>query len=145
MAGEELHFEDVSVGDDIGPLERAVTDDQVREFVEIWVGESGPSRFTDQDVARREGLTGPIVPGVMSIAIMAQLLTGWSPTVTLKKLDVVFRQTVPHNVPLQFKGVVTEKRVVDGEPQMECDVFVETEQGMRPLLGKATAALPMRG
>ena len=140
-----LRFEDVEIGDDIGPVERVVSTEQVREFVKVWGAESGPSRFTDQEIARSEGLPGPIVPGAMNMAMMSQILTGWSPGVALKKLDVVFRQVVPHNAPLRLQGVVTDKRVVDGEPRIECDVFMENAEGSRLVIGRATAALPMRG
>ena len=142
MPESQLSFENVEVGDDIGPVDRVVTDEQVREFVSIWQQSRGPNRFTDEAVAKKEGLSGPIVPGAMNIAIMSQLLTGWSPAVVLRKLDVVFRQVVPHNAPLQLRGIVTDKRMVDGEPQLECDVMLENDQGDRLIIGKATVALP---
>ena len=123
MATPALYFEDVQMGDEIGPVERMVTDDQVLEFVKLRGGGSGPSRFTDPGAARKAGVSAPIVPGAMSIALLSRLLTDWSPTVTVKKVDVMFRQVVPHNVLLQFKGIVTDKNVVDGEPRVECDVF----------------------
>jgi hypothetical protein len=76
--------------------------------------------------------------------MMSQLFTGWAPTVTLKKLDVVFREIVTHNNLLQLKGIVTDKHVVDGEPQLECDVFMENEEGAYLVIGNATVVLPMR-
>ena len=139
-----LYFEDVEMGDEFGPVERVVTDQQVTEFVEIRGMDRGPSRFTDPEVARHEGLPGPIVPGAMNVAMMSQLVTGWSPTVTLKKLDVVFRQVVPHNAPLILKGIVTDTNVVDGEPQLECDVIMENAEGARLVIGRAILVLPMR-
>jgi hypothetical protein len=80
----------------------------------------------------------------LNIALLAQLLTGWSPTVTLKRLEAVFRQPVPHNTPLQLKGVVTAKQVRANEPQLECDVFIEDELGNPLVIGHATIILPMR-
>ena len=58
----------------------------------------------------------------------------------LKKLDVVFRQLVRHDAPIRIGGVVTDKGVVDGEPRLECDVFMEDERGTRLVIGKATVA-----
>ena len=145
MAGGALYFEEVEIGDEIGPVHRVVTDEQVHEFSNLRGPDRGPSRFTDAEVARREGLPGPIVPGSMTIAMISQLLTGWSPTVNLKKVDVVFRQVALHNVPLEIKGIVTDKRVADGEPQVDCDVFMESDAGARLVIGSATVALPRRG
>ncbi len=145
MPDSALYFEDVEMGDDVGPVERSVTTDQVREFVQVWEARSGPSRFTDPDAARAEGLPGAIVPGAMNMALMSQIITGWSPSMVLRKLDVVFRKTVPHNAPLKLQGFVTDKGVVDGQPQLECDVFMEDAEGTRLVIGKATVTLPARG
>ena len=144
MAGAELYYEDVEFGDDIGPVERVVTDDEVKEFLSVRQPHVGPSRFTDAEHARSEGLPGAIVPGAFNMAIMSQLITDWSPSVTLRKLDVVFRQVVPHNKPLKIQGIVTDKNIIDGEAQLECDVYMENEEGTRLLIGKATVVLPSR-
>ena len=145
MPDSGLYFEDVEMGDEVGPFERSITTDQVREFVQVWEARSGPSRFTDPDAAKAEGLPGAIVPGAMSMALMSQIITGWSPSMVLRKLDVVFRQMVPHNAPLTLQGIVTDKGVVDGQPQLECDVFMEDAEGTRLVIGKATVTLPTRG
>ncbi len=140
----DLYYEDVEIGDDIGPVERTVSQEQVDAFLRIRGAMPWPSRFTDDAEARREGLPGAIVPGGMNIAMASQLLTGWSPTVDLKKLEVVFRQVVPHNTPIELKGVVTDKHIVDDEGCVECDVAIENEDGASHVIGNATIVLPRR-
>ena len=144
MAVQELYFEDVEIGDDIGPVDQIVNTEQVNEFVNIWGDVRGPSRFTDAEVAKQEGLPGPIVPGAMNIAMLSRLLTDWSPTVSLRTLDVVFRGMVPHNAPLKVQGIVTDANVVDGEARLDCDVFIENEEGTRLVIGKAIIVLPTK-
>lgn len=142
---EALYYEDVEIGDDLDTVERVVGLEQVKAFLATREGRlRGPSRFTDDAHARGEGLPGAIVPGGLNVAMVSQLLTGWSPSVTLKRLEVVFRQTVPHNSPLHIKGVVTAKHVVHDEPQVECDVFMEDELGNPLVIGHATVVLPRR-
>jgi acyl dehydratase len=140
VSAPDLYYEDVELGDEIGPVRRTVTDEQVAAFINLW-REEAPSRFTDPEIAKGLGLAGTIVPGAMNMAMMSQLITWWSPTVTLKKLDVVFRQVVLHNIPIQIKGIVTDKDIVDGSPQLECDVFMENEEGTRMVIGKATVGI----
>ena len=140
MAAGGLRFEEVEIGDEIGPVERTVSTAQVSEFVRIWGAESGASRFTDDEVARSEGLPGAIVPGAITIALMSQLLTGWSPTVTLRKLDVVFRQMVFHDTPLYIRGAITDKGEAGGG-RLECDVLMEDGEGSRLAIGRATVEL----
>jgi acyl dehydratase len=140
----QLYYEDVQIGDELGPLERIVHTAKVDAFLRLRGGFSNPNRFMNDAYARKEGLPGPIVPGSINIAMLSQLLTGWSPTVTLKKLDVVFRQVVLHNMPLRLRGIVTDKVVIDGEPQIACDVFMENEEGTPLLTGHATVVVPVR-
>ena len=140
-----FYFDDVDLGDEIGPVHRVVTDDQVIEFTQVWGREIGPSRFTSREKAQSEGLPEAIVPGGMNIAIMSQLITGWSSSVTLRKLDVVFRSPVLHNRTLTLRGIITDKGIVDGDPRIECDVTMENEEGTPHVIGKAIVSLPVRG
>ncbi|MCE2457800.1 MAG: MaoC family dehydratase [Dehalococcoidia bacterium] len=144
MSADGVYYDDVDLGDEVGPVERMVSDDQVIEFTQVWGREEGPTRFTSREKAQSEGLPEAIVPGAMNIAIMSQLITAWSPTVRLVKLDVVFRSPVLHNRPLTLRGMITDKDMVDGEPQIECDVTMENEEGTPHVIGKATVSLPMR-
>ena len=141
----KIYFDDVEVGDDIGPVERTVNREQVVRFLSVHQGrDTGVNRFTSEEAARKEGLPGAIVPGAMNIAMLSTLLTGWSDTARLKKLDVVFRGMVPHNRTLKLSGIVTDKNVVDGEPRVECDVFLENDEGTRLVIGNAIVLLPER-
>ena len=144
MTDVAVYYDDIDLGDEIGPVERVVSDDQVIEFTQVWGREEGPTRFTSREKAQSEGLPEAIVPGAMNIAIMSQLITAWSPTVRLIKLDVVFRSPVLHNRPLTLRGMITDKDMVDGEPRIECDVTMENEEGTPNVIGKATVGLPMR-
>lgn len=138
------YFEDVELGDELGPLEKVADDASVGEFCEIWLS-SIAGRFTDHEAARREGLPGALVPGIMALAYMEQLLQQWAEGGSLRKLDVVFRQLVFHNVPLRVVGVVVDKEDGKESSLVECDVFLEDAQGSRLVGGKATVALPSRG
>ena len=137
-------FEDVEVGDEIGPLEIVATDEGVVSFCELW-GSTMPSRFTDRAIAEQARLSGPIVPGIMSMALMSQLLTAWAGPAALRDLDLVFRQPVPHNQPLIITGTVTDTRQENGENLVECDILMTTGEGNRHVGGKAVVALTARG
>ena len=144
MTTDGVYYDDVDLGDEVGPVERVVSDDQVIEFTQVWGREEGPTRFTSREKAQSEGLPEAIVPGAMNIALMSQLITAWSPTVRLVKLDVVFRSPVLHNRPLTLHGMITDKDIVDGEPRIECDVTMENAEGVAHVIGKAIVGLPVR-
>ena len=142
MASQTLYIEDIEFGDDIGPIDRAITHEQVLDFIECWTGRTAPSRFNDRDTAIREGLAGPIVPGIMAMGIISRLLTEWAPGGNLTLLDVVFRKVVLHDVVHTLSGIVTDK---PDDAGIECDVFLQDPQGTRLIIGKATLELPTRG
>ena len=103
-----------------------------------------PNRFTDAATAERARLPYPILPGVMSMALMAQLLTQWAGPAALRDLDVVFRQPVPHNKPLNISATVTDTRQEDGENLVECDILMTGEAGERYVGGTALVSLPSK-
>ena len=135
------YFEDVELGDEIGPLEKVATDEEVLNFCNMW-GDREPSRFTDQAIAEKSRLPGPIVPGIMSMALMANLLTDWAGPTGVKDLDLVFRQPVPHNKPLKIVATVTDTRQEDGENLVECDIMMTGAEGERYVGGTALLSLP---
>jgi acyl dehydratase len=143
MKMDSPRFEDVDLGDEIGPLEIVATDEGVLLFCQLW-GSPTPNRFTHQESAEKAGLPGPIVPGIMALAIMTRLLTNWAGPDSLKDVDVVFRQPVPHNQPLTISATVTDTRRESGENLVECDLMLTGGQGERYVGGTAIVALPSR-
>ena len=137
------YYDQVELGDELAPVEKVATDQAVIDFCNAW-GNPNSVRFTDHEVARREGLPGAMVPGIMSMSYVAQFLSHWADGGRLKKLDVVFRQVVLHEQPLRLAGVVTDKYRVGEENQVECDVYMEGPGGERLVTGKGTVVLPGR-
>ena len=137
------YFDDVELGDQIGPVETVATDEQVASFCDIW-GAPQPNRFTDLQTAKDSGMPGTIVPGIMAMAMMAQLLTDWAGPDAIKDLDVVFRQPVPHNSPLALEATITDLRDEDGQNLAECDILMTGPNGERYVGGKAVVALKDR-
>ena len=138
-----FYFEDVELGDEIGPLQKVAADGEVVEFCQLW-GNPMPNRFTEAAIAAKANLPGPILPGVMSMALMAQLLTQWGGAGALKDLDLVFRQPVPHNRPLTLTATITDVREEEGEHLVECDIFMTGTEGERYVGGKAVVTLAAR-
>jgi acyl dehydratase len=87
---------------------------------------------------------GPIVPGIMTMAMMAQLLTDWGGPGSIKDLDLVFRQPVPHNRALTLAATITDIREEDGENLAECDILMTGTEGERYIGGKAIVTLQSR-
>ena len=138
-------FDDVELGDEIGPVQTEATSEAVLAFCRAW-GDMRftPNRFTDPKIARENGQAAPIVPGIMALAMMAGMLTEWAGAASVRDLDAVFRQPVPHHAPITIAGTITDTRREDGENLVECDVLMTGAEGERYVTAKAVLALPSR-
>ena len=69
MPQRQVSYQDVQIGDALGPQELFLSKEQVRAYARttgMWV-----PRFTDDEGARKEGLPGMITPGNMSFSLLA--------------------------------------------------------------------------
>ena len=133
--------DEVELGAEIGPFEKVATAEEVSNFCDVW-GTPSPNRFTDAAPAAKSGMKGgPIVPGIMTMAMMAQLLTDWGGPGSIKDLDLVFRQPVPHNRALTLAAPLTDLREEAGENLAECDILMTGTEGERYVGGKAIVIL----
>src|SRR5262245_32138218 len=131
-------FDEVEEGDELGPLSHYLSKDQVRAYARA-VDHYYP-RFTDDEGARREGLPGMITPGNMSMGLLATLVTGWAGPGRLRRLGTTFRGLVLPDRTIRLCGAVTQKD--DATRAVELDVWIESDEGERLVIGTATVALP---
>ena len=151
---KQLYYEDVNVGDEVTPLSKVATS---RMLVQ-WAGASGdfnPLHYEDR-FAQAMFVGSPIVHGQLKRAWLGHLVTDWIGLEgTVKTLSCQFRgmdyprkmqtMTDPHDGETWWcKGVVTGKKVEDGENIVECDIWVENGKGEKTTPGKAVVALPSK-
>ncbi len=150
---DQVCGEDIEPGDEIGPLVKHPDTAQVQAFLSVWspgrAGSAGNaaamSRFTDAGAAGRDGLAGPILPGNMSQAFLAQLLTDWAGAEgRVKSLDVNFRRPARHGEELKCVGLITDKHDEGDQTVVHIDVFIEDPRGDRPTQGVAEVVIPAR-
>ncbi|MGH7963222.1 MAG: MaoC/PaaZ C-terminal domain-containing protein, partial [Candidatus Binatia bacterium] len=99
----------------------------------------------DKDYTLTEGYRDIIVHGPLRGAFLSQLLTRWiGEGGTLKKLSYTNRDIAYVNEPLTCKGTVTRQWVENDAGYVECEVWVENEQGNRVTSGQAMVLLPLR-
>ncbi|HEY8122013.1 MAG TPA: hypothetical protein VII78_11895 [Myxococcota bacterium] len=130
-------FEDVEFGEELPPFEPDLTLPNVRKFARA--AEMMAPRFTDHDGARKEGLPGALVPGVMSQAILVAMIHRWAENAELEKIDTVFRAPVIADQAHRVSGVVTH---LEAETRVaEIDLTVTNEAGETRVLGTARVRL----
>jgi acyl dehydratase len=140
---KQTYFEDVEVGQEIPPLEKHPTTQQLVKYA----GASGDfyQIHYDKDFAMQNGLPGVIIHGALKNAFLGHLMTdfagehGW-----LKKLAVQYRGMDVPGVKLVCRGRVTKKYVENGHHLVDCEIWLENEKGEKTTPGSATVVLPSR-
>ena len=93
----------------------------------------GGGRFTDHELARKEGLPGALVPGSM--------IHAWSPVADVEHIDTVFRAPLLADEPCTIEGLVTD---IDEETGVvELDLTVKNDKDETRVFGTAKVRLPL--
>lgn len=131
-------FEALEIGDEMTPVEIELARDLVAGHAGF-LGMGFP-RFTDDEGARLEGLPGQITPGNMSLALLATALLGWLPGSRLLRLGTTFRGVALAGSRARVHAMVTGKE--EDTRTIECDLWMESTEGDRLVIGTATVGLP---
>jgi acyl dehydratase len=129
--------EGIEVGDELPAFEPDIRMETVRRFART-AGMLNP-RFTDHEGARKQGLPGAIVPGIMSQGMLAALVHRFAPGSRIRRIDTVFRAPILVGERALCKGVVTE--VHKETRTIDVDLVIENEAGEGRVLGTATVEL----
>jgi acyl dehydratase len=130
---------DVAFGTELPVFDPDTTLDNVVRFTEA-AGWRGP-RFTDHEAARREGLPGALVPGIMSQGFLCAMIHRWAPEAQIIEVDTIFRAPVIVDQSYHINGVVTDVDVDAG--QVEVDLTVTNDKGETRVFGTAKVKLPV--
>lgn len=129
---------DVEFGAELPSFDPDLGLENVRRFAKA-AGMMAP-RFIDPEGARKEGLPGAMVPGVMSQGVLVAMLHRWAPDAELLSIDTVFRAMVLVDQSHHVKGVVTD--VDEAERIAEVDLTIANDAGETRVLGTARVRFP---
>ena len=123
-------------GAELAAMEKTVTHAMCVAF-------SGPhkSYHTDQEMARALGFPDIVVQGMMSVCFISEIMTrtfgaGWF---CGGKLNVSLVNVVWPNDRLQVRGKVREETLEGGKTRVHCDVWCEKTDGVKTIVGTASA------
>ena len=132
-------IQEVVFGEDLPTFEPDTSLATTRQFAAL-VGWGG-ARFSDHEAARKEGLAGAMVPGILNQGYLVAMIHHWAPNAEIKAIDTVFRAPVIADEKHTISGVVTDVNEADG--QVEIDLTVANEKGDTRVFGTATVQLPI--
>jgi hydroxyacyl-ACP dehydratase HTD2-like protein with hotdog domain len=140
---EKLCYEDVETGSAITPL--TVTPTETQLFFFSAATYNGHRIHYDKDWARDvEGYDNVLVQGPLQAALLSRALTDWiGGDGRLVAFSVQNRAIAYPGQELTFGGVVTGKRLTDGQALVDLDIFCRRGDDVL-MPGTATVALPRR-
>ena len=130
---------DVEFGEQLPVFDPDTSLDNVKSFCAA-AGWGGP-RFTDHEAARKEGLPGALVPGIMSQGFLAAMIHRWAPEAQIETVDTIFRAPVIVDQVHHINGVVTD--IDEEEGSVEIDLTVTNTKGETRVFGTARVRLPV--
>ena len=130
-------FDQVEFGEELPEIPVDVSLDNVKVFAEAAQMMAG--RFTDHDEARKNGLPGAIVPGIMSQGILVALIHQWAPNAEVLNVDTIFRAPLLVDSKPSASGVVTD--IDEDSKVIEIDLTLKNEKGDTPVVGTAKITL----
>lgn len=140
MVGEQESNAPVRVGDELPDLVLPAID---RALLCRFAGASGDLNpiHVDIDFARRAGMPDVFAHGMLGMAWLGRLLTGWRPQSSLRSFSVRF-MALTHlgNQPV-LRGQVVELLEEDGRPLARVAVEMLNQYGQLKIQGEALVAL----
>lgn len=143
MMSAELNYSELSVGDEIKPLIKAVNTVNITMYISaVWLMDR--IHFDYQYAVHRRGLPNIVAPGNMACDYYTQLLTDWAGTKgTLRRLSVQYRHFMTPGNTLTCGGKIVAKREENGVGLVDLDLWIRNEDGVMCVPGSATVAFPL--
>ncbi|SCK16764.1 Acyl dehydratase [Variovorax sp. HW608] len=134
-------FDFVQAGDALPALELPPVD---RATLALFGGASGDHNpiHIDTDFARRAGMPDVFAQGMLGMAWLGRLITGWAPQSRLRRFDARFQGITHLGNAMRCEGRVIEKFEADGERRVRVEVRSTNQYGQTKIAGEAIVALP---
>lgn len=131
---------DLREGDELPPLRLPEIS---RTTLALYAGASGDHNpiHIDIDAARDAGLDDVFAQGMLSMAYLGRLLTGWVPQARIRSYSVRFTSITPLHAEPICTGRITAIEDGDGERRARLDLQVALNDGTVTLRGQALIAL----
>lgn len=131
---------DWQVGQTLPPLTLPAVD---RTMLALFAGASGDHNpiHVDLDFARAAGMPDVFAHGMLGMAWLGRLLTGWAPQSRLRRFDVRFQGITHLGNALTCRGRIVEIVEEGGERRARIEVGAANQYGQNKIVGDAVFAL----
>jgi hypothetical protein len=131
---------DVEFGVELDAFEPDTSLATVSQFAQAVGWGDGGGRFSDHERARKQGLPGALVPGLLAMGFLTTMIHRWAPSAQVQHIDTVFRAPLLADEPCQLSAVVTD--IEEDSGMVELDLSVKNSADETRVFGTARVQLP---
>ena len=132
---------DVEFGMQLDPFDPNTSINSTGSFASAVGWGDGRNRFTDHEHAKKEGLPGALIPGLLTMGFLTALIHRWAPAAEVQMIDTVFRAPLLADSKVELGGVITD--IDEDSGIVEIDLSVKNEAGDTSVFGTANILLPL--
>ena len=134
-----LKFDELEIGDEIGvDIKREITQDRIDKWAEVSI-DFNPLHV-DKEFGKKSRFGTTISHGTLTITYLMEMLTRWMGKGWLyggQLLDVKFVAPILPGDTVHPAGKILNKRIEKDRKVIECDVWLENQDGKKVITSKA--------
>jgi acyl dehydratase len=134
-------YDNIQIGDELPPLQLPPVN---RTTLALFAGASGDHNpiHIDTDFARKAGMPDVFAQGMLGMAWLGRLVTGWVPQSRLRRFEARFQGITHLGNAMHCSGRVVEKLEHEGERCVRVELHSANQFGQTKIVGEALVALP---
>jgi hypothetical protein len=132
---------DVEFGTELPSFTPDTSITKTAEFAKAVGWGNGRGRFDNHEAARKQGLPGALVPGIMGLAFLTSTIHQWSDVAEVEHIDTVFRAPMLADEPITIGAVVTD--IDEDTGVIELDMTLKNDLDETRVFGTAKVRLPV--
>ena len=139
---KKIDFDSINPRERISPLYKLMTQEMINKWADA-VEDHNPLHV-DPEYAKKTKFKSTIAHGPLVISYISELMGNWLGIGWIeggKLLDIKFNAPVKPGDKITIGGKVKEKRDIENEKMVECEIFVENQEGVKVVVGRAIGSV----
>jgi 3-hydroxybutyryl-CoA dehydratase len=135
---ERINFNAIQPDEAIPSISKKMTQEIINKWADA-VGDYNPLHV-DPEYAKKTKFKSTIAHGPLVISYISEMMSNWLKDGWIeggKLLDIKFNAPVKSGDVMKVGGQVKEKRTVENQKIVECDVYIENQEGVKVVVGRA--------
>lgn len=135
---ERINFNAIQPDEAIPSISKKMTQEIINKWADA-VGDYNPLHV-DPEYAKKTKFKSTIAHGPLVISYISEMMSKWLGDGWIeggKLLDIKFNAPVKPGDVMKVGGQVKEKRTVENQKIVECDVYIENQEGVKVVVGRA--------